>query len=95
MDSRQVAWLTVLEFVQRRGVDPVTAMVAGSPRWNMLPDDHPDKIGAVLAAGVHHALRVDLSQAAIADASREIASAADWSQVGRQRPASYIPREVA
>jgi len=92
MDNRQVAWLTVLEFVERLGVDPVTTLVAGSVAWNELPDDHPDKLAAVLAAGVHHALRLDTLQAEMADASREISSAATWSALGRSRGTAYIPR---
>lgn len=92
MDSRQVAWLTVLEFVQRLGVDPVTALVAGSPAWNELPDEHPDKLGAVLAAGVHHALRLDTAQAAMADASKAVAASADWTRVGRPRGRAYVPK---
>lgn len=97
--SSQVCWTTVLEFVARLGIDPTTALLAGTPEWDQLPDDHPDKIGAVLAAGVHHALRVDTAQERRAEASHEIASAADWSALaqrirGRSSNA-YIPRREA
>jgi len=90
--SQQVCWVAVLEFVQRRGIDPQTVLLAGTPQWNDLPDDHPDKLGAVLAAGVHHALRLDCGQTALACASREISTAAAWSRIGRDRGRAYIPR---
>lgn len=97
--SQQVSWVTVLEFVQRLGVDPTTVMLAGTPAWSQLPDDHPDKLGAVLAAGVHHALRIDAVQTEMADASREISAAADWSAIAKQiragRGDSYIPRKAS
>lgn len=71
-------------------------MLAGTPEWNHLPDDHPDKLGAVLAAGVHHALRVDLAQENRAEASREVCTAANWSalaqRIARGRGSAYIPR---
>lgn len=94
--SQQVCWTTVLEFVERQGINPTTVLLAGTPEWNRLPDDHPDKIGAVLAAGVHHSLRIDLAQEHRADSSREICAAADWSAVARRirngRGDAYIPR---
>jgi hypothetical protein len=97
MDSRQACWLTVLEFVRRCGVDPATALIAGTPAWHRLPDDHPDKLGAVLAAGVLHVLRIDTLQAELAEASHEIACAADWSAVAQRvrngRGAAYVPRQ--
>lgn len=92
MTSQQVTWVTVLDFVRRRGIDPTKVLLAGSPSWAELPDDHPDKLAAVLAAGVHHALRIDTNQAAIADASREISRAATWSKLAQPRGNTYIPR---
>ncbi|MDO3240023.1 DUF2742 domain-containing protein [Mycobacteroides abscessus subsp. abscessus] len=97
--SNQVCWTTVLEFVERRGIDPVTVMLVGTPEWNQLPDDHPDKLSAVLAAGVHHALRLDLAQEHRADASHEISAAADWTVMAqriRNRDSSpYVPRRAS
>lgn len=94
--SRQVAWVAVLEFVQRLGIDPTTVITAGTPAWRQLDDEDPDKLAAVLAAGVHHALRMDLAQEALAEASREIASAAPWGELGRLiaqgRGPAYVPR---
>jgi Protein of unknown function (DUF2742) len=90
LPSQQVSWVTVLEFVERCGVDPTTVLLAGTPTWNQLPDDHPDKLGAVLAGGVHHAVRIDGAQAERADASRAISAVPDWRT--RPRGRSYIPR---
>ncbi|RWA15750.1 DUF2742 domain-containing protein [Mycolicibacterium brumae] len=90
--SNQVAFAEVLRFVADLGVDPTRVLTAGTPAWCELPDDHPDKLAAVLAAGVHHALRVDLAQAARAEASRAVSASTDWSRVGRPRPDSYIER---
>ncbi|SUA04719.1 phiRv1 phage protein [Mycolicibacterium fortuitum] len=96
MGSQQVCWTTVLEFVERLGINPTTVLLAGTPEWNQLPDDHPDKLGAVLAGGVHHSLRIDLAQEHRADASREICAAADWTGLARRirsgRGDAYVPR---
>lgn len=99
MTSRQVCWTAVLAFVERRGINPTTALIAGTPAWAALDDQHPDKLAAVLAAGVHHALRLDLNQQAAADASKAIAAAEDWPAVARciraGRGSAYIPRRTA
>lgn len=96
MISGQVCWTTVLAFVERRGIDPATVLTAGTPAWQALDEHHPDKLAAVLAAGVHHALLLDLRQEAQAEASRAVAAAADWSAVAQQihrgRGRAYIPR---
>src|SRR5690625_3361595 len=83
-ESKQVCWTTVLEFVQRRGVDPTSVLTAGTQRWADLDDNDPDKLGAVLAAGVHHALRQDSAQQARAEASHGISASTDWGQVARE-----------
>lgn len=95
--STQVAWTAVLEFVQRRGIDPTTVVTAGTPAWCELPDTCPDKLAAVLAAGVHHALRIDAEQTIRAEASRAVAATpdVDWTRIGRPRPDSYIERRIA
>lgn len=96
MTSNQVTWTTVLAFVERRGIDPATVLTAGTPAWQALDEHHPDKLAAVLAAGVHHALRLDLNQEAVADASKAIAAAENWPAVAQRirsgRGAAYIPR---
>lgn len=97
MTSREVNWATVLEFVQRQGIDPTRVLIAGTPAWAALPDDHPDKLAAVLVAGLHHVLRLDLAQAAQAEASRAVAGTpdVDWARIGRPKPPSYIPRKAS
>lgn len=96
MTSNQVCWTTVLAFVERRGIDPATVMTAGTPAWQALDDHHPDKLAAVIAAGVHHALRLDLNQEAVADASKAIAASENWRAVASSiyagRGRAYIPR---
>lgn len=97
-DSRQVAFAEVLRFVvEYLGIDPTKVLTAGTPRWCDLPDHHPDKAAAVLAAGLHHALRVDTAQSALGEASRAVAATpgVDWSRIGRPRPACYIERKIA
>lgn len=95
--STQVAWAEVLRFVADRGIDPTRVLTAGTPAWCELPDDHPDKLAAVLAAGVHHALRIDAEQTIRAEASRAVAATpdVDWARIGRPRPDSYIERKSA
>lgn len=98
--SQQVCWTTVLEFVERLGINPTTVLLVGTPAWAQLPDDHPDKLAAVLAAGVHHALRLNLTQDAMAEASQAISAAVDWTAVARAQlrhtravtAGIYIPR---
>lgn len=99
MNSQQVCWTAVLAFVERRGINPTTALIAGTPAWAALDDQHPDKLAAVLAAGVHHALRLDLNQEVVADASKAVAGAEDWSAVAQcirsGRGNAYVPRRTA
>lgn len=99
LDNGQVCWTAVLDFVVGQGVDPAEVLTAGTPAWAELDDDHPDKIAAVLAAGVHHALRLDLGQEAAADASKAVARAADWPHIAQciraGRGSAYIPRRSA
>lgn len=96
MTGNQVTWTTVLAFVERRGIDPTTVLTAGTPAWQALDDHQPDKLAAVLAAGVHHALRLDLRQETVADASKAVAAAEDWPAIARSiragRGPAYIPR---
>ncbi|WP_158249081.1 DUF2742 domain-containing protein [Mycobacterium sp. ENV421] len=90
MDSRQITWYdNVFLFLEPWLGDPV---IPGTPAWAQLPDDHPDKWRAVLWACVWWCLDQDTHQDATAAASREISTAAAWSQIGRDRGSSYIPR---
>ena len=98
LESRQVQWWTVLTWVQQlaaqHGVNVITdnLPLPGTPTWCGLPDGDARKLCAVLLAGAREALNHDTHQAALADASREIASAATWSTVSRGRGDAYIPR---
>lgn len=97
IESRQVDWWSVHTFVLPTLIRVESWPLAGSPAWRELADNDPVKLAAIFDAARHHALRVDTAQAAMAEASRDIA-AADWSAVSReirQRNGVYIPREVA
>lgn len=98
IESRQVDWWSVHTFVLPTLIRVESWPLAGSPAWVELADNDPVKLAAIFDAARHHALRIDTAQAAMAQASRDIASAADWPAVGReirQRNGVYIPREVA
>jgi hypothetical protein len=72
--------------------------MAGSLLWDQLRSDDPAKLAALYDAARHHILRVDTAQAALADASRDVSAAADWSAIGRdlrRRNEIYIPRRIA
>jgi len=93
MNSRQVAYLPVYELLSPLLGDP--GLVPGSPVWCQLDGTDPAKWQAVLWAAVWWAVAEDARQSELADASKQVAASADWSQIGRPRPASYVPREVA
>jgi len=93
MDSRQVSWLAVHELVAPLLGEP--GLIPGTPAWRQLDDADPAKWQAILWAAVWWVIAEDGRQSAMADASREISGAADWSRVGRDRGDAYIPREVA
>jgi hypothetical protein len=84
-----------------RYVQPLLAHVgswpmAGTTTWAGLADDHPAKLVALYNAARRHALRVDTAQTALAEASRAIAAAVNWSAIAREaqrRRQIYIPRE--
>lgn len=84
--SQQVSWWSVHEFVRavlaKANVGPLP--LAGTPEWMAMGDGDPRKLLAVAVGGEHHVLRIETAQAAMADASREIAGAADWTAVSRE-----------
>jgi hypothetical protein len=93
--SRQVSWWSVHEYVapvlDRIGDCPTV----GTPAWCSLPDDDMHKIGAIFGAAQHWALRLELSQEARAEASKDVSAAANWPSIARkmqQRATVYIPR---
>lgn len=98
MDSRQIGWWSVYELLAPLLGDRPPAL-PGTPAWQQLADDHPDKWCSLLWAAVWWSLAQDIRQEAAAEASREIAAAADWSGLARRitsrTPNNYIPREVA
>jgi len=97
MGSAAVSWWSVHEYVA-----PVLARIGewpvlGCPEWCALPDNDPAKIAAVFDAAQHHALRIELAQESLAQASKDISAAVDWSGIAENLrcPGSRIPREVA
>ncbi|BBY52946.1 DUF2742 domain-containing protein [Mycobacterium koreense] len=97
--SRQVSWWFVHEFVEaavaQANCGPIPT--AGTPSWCELSDGDPRKLLAVAVAGEHHALRVEVAQAAAAEASSAVSAAADWPKVAREiqqrRGSGRIERE--
>ena len=83
-ESRSVAWWPVHEFMAALVAQVNDLPVAGTPAWCRLGDGDPRKLLAVAAAGEHHVLRVEMAQEAHSEASKAVASAADWSGVARE-----------
>ena len=95
--SRTVDWWAVHTFVVPL-LDEAGSWPLADLAWQQLRDDDPDKLAAVLDAGRHWALRVDTCQTAMAQASQDISTAAEWSAVARsirRHHAAYIPRRSA
>lgn len=96
MDSRQIGWWSVYELLAPLLGDRPPAL-PGTPTWQQIPDDHPDKWRSLLWTAVWWSLAQDTRQEAAADASREIAAATDWSGLARRITArtenNYIPRQ--
>lgn len=90
--SQAVAWWPVLLYVADvLRVEPTEVPYAaqrvpllGTPAWCALADDAPSKLAAVLHGGCHHALRLEMTQEACADASKDISAAADWRAVASE-----------
>lgn len=83
MSARTVSWWSVHEFVVDRTVR-VDFPMAGTPAWCALSDDDPAKLAAVLDAGQHHVLRMEIAQEARAQAAKDVAAAADWPAIARE-----------
>ena len=98
LGSQQVSWWATHEFLEaavaQANCGPLPT--AGTPAWCALSDGDPRKLLALAAAGEHWALRLDTAQEHLAEASREISSAADWSSLARHvqtgRGSRYVPR---
>lgn len=79
--AHQTSWWSVREFVAPMLTSVGTWPMVGTPEWCALPDDDARKIAAIYDAAQHWALRVESSQAARAEASRDVSAAADWSAI--------------
>ncbi|WP_308012679.1 DUF2742 domain-containing protein [Mycobacterium intracellulare] len=81
-----MAWWPVHEFLEtmlaQANIGPLPW--AGTPAWCELSDGDPRKLLALAVDGEHHVLRKETAQAAMAAASREIAGAADWTEISRE-----------
>lgn len=82
--SQQVSFAEVLEFVEPLLDSVDTWPMVGTPEWCELATDDPRKVAALYDAARHHALRIETAQIAMADASRSIACATNWSSVSRE-----------
>ena len=84
--SQQVAWYETHLFLEavlaQANLGPLAP--AGSPQWCELSDGDPRKLLSLAVDGVHHVLRKSTSQEALADASRAVSAAADWSKIARE-----------
>ncbi len=89
--SQTVSWWPAHEFITALVSQYNHLPTAGTPDWQQLADTDPRKLLALAAAGEHHVLRVEVAQAALADASKAVAAVPDWRT--RPRGAAYIPRK--
>jgi hypothetical protein len=103
MNSQQVSWWCVHEYVDPYLKSAGTWPLAGSPEWCALPDDDPRKLAALFHAARDWCFRMELNAEALigAQASQAISAAADWSAIAVEyqqrnpKPDSYIPRKKA
>ncbi|TDK84751.1 DUF2742 domain-containing protein [Mycolicibacterium mucogenicum] len=102
MSSREVSWWPVYQMlVGHLGKQPT--VIAGTPAWHQLPNDHPDKWRAILWAAVWWALDTDTRQEQLAQASKSIAGSQEWADVRTDsrrrsqaiRSGAFIPRRSA
>jgi hypothetical protein len=96
--SRTVDWWRVHKYVLPLLTSVGTWPMAGTVTWSELDADDPAKRAALYDFARHYALRVDTGQAALAEASRDVSAAADWSAISRnmlQRNGTYIPRKAS
>lgn len=59
--SYDVDWVAVRDFLARHPVGP-THIIAGSPEWQALDDDDPQKLAAVITAGSRWVLEEEIEQ---------------------------------
>ncbi len=82
--AQSVSWWSVHEYVTEFIGTLTDWPMAGTPAWCELDDYDPRKLAAVLDAGSHHALRVEVAQEARAEASRSVSAAADWAAIAQE-----------
>lgn len=84
--SRQVSWYETHQFIEAAVAHANAGPLpwAGTPEWCEMADGDPRKLLALAVAGEHHILRVEVAQAAQAEASRAVSAAADWPKVARE-----------
>jgi hypothetical protein len=85
--SQAVRWWAVHEFITPHLARVGAWPMAGTPAWCALPDADPAKIAALYNAAEHWALRVETSQQAECDASRDISAVVNWGTVGKRAQA--------
>lgn len=81
--AQQTSWWRVHKYVEPLLAAAETWPLLGSPAWCELPDDDVRKVAAVFDGAQHHALRLEMGQEARAQASRDVAAAADWQTIGK------------
>jgi hypothetical protein len=82
--SQQVSFADVVDWAQPYLDAAGDYPLAGTPEWCALPESDRRKWASMLDAARHHCLRLEVAQAAMAEASRAVAGAADWSQIARE-----------
>lgn len=87
LESRQVSWWSVHEFVAA-AIDRAAVKdwpVAGTPAWCALADSDPRKLAAILVNGEYWSLRDETSQQMQATAASDIAAGTDnWGRVASE-----------
>lgn len=84
VESGQVSWFSVHEFVQPRLDETLLWPLIGTPAWCALDDHDPAKWAAVLDASQQWALRLETLQEGQAVVSHAISASADWSAIARR-----------
>lgn len=93
VDSRQVSWWSVHEFVSAaiQHADISSWPTAGTPSWCALANGDPRKLAAVLVDGEHWALRIDTEQEHLAEAAKavcqsvkELDAPTTWSAIAKE-----------
>jgi len=87
--SRTICWEPVHDYVEklasRLGVDLRNPMpFPGTLAWLALPDDSPVKKSALLLAASQRVLHLEVEQENRADASKDVAAAADWPAIANE-----------